>query len=72
MRRFCIMMLGYYFLVGGLPHKVSIWIFDRQPSLTDAPVDVMSKGAHTRTSVARESASGSLTREPRSDIHVYK
>jgi hypothetical protein len=30
-----------------------------------------SKGAHTRTSVARDSASGSLTLEPGSDIYVY-
>jgi hypothetical protein len=28
-------------------------------------------GAHTRTSLARESASGSLTREAGSDIYVY-
>jgi hypothetical protein len=35
------------------------------------PVAARSKGAHTRTSLARESASGSLTREPGSDIYVY-
>jgi hypothetical protein len=29
------------------------------------------KVAHTRTSLARESASGSLTRKPGSDIHIY-
>jgi hypothetical protein len=33
-------------------------------------VKVRSKHAHTRTSLARESASGSLTREPGSDVCV--
>jgi hypothetical protein len=32
---------------------------------------MVSKGAHTRTSLAREYASGSLTREPGSDIYMY-
>ena len=32
------------------------------------PIDSSSKGAHTRTSPAHESASGSLTQEPGSDI----
>jgi hypothetical protein len=34
------------------------------------PVVARSKGAHTRTSLARKSASGSLTREPGSHIYV--
>jgi hypothetical protein len=38
--------------------------------LTEPPL-LQFKGAHTRTSLARESASGSLNREPGSDIYTY-